>query len=160
MAGERSGTADSVPCGPVSKVSFRAGVVAVISRSDGQVLAFERADVPGAWQLPQGGLDEGETAEQAAWREMAEETGLTRAQVELVAEGPEWIAYELPADARTPKTGLGQVQRWFHFRVVDDAIEPTVDGDEFVAWKWVDTTWLIDNVVAWRRQSYRQGLRR
>ncbi len=141
-------------------MSFRAGVVAVISRSDGRVLAFERGDVAGAWQLPQGGLGDGESAEQAVWREVAEETGLTAGELELTGEDPEWIAYEVPAEHRTPKLGLGQVQRWFHFRLADDTVEPTVDGDEFVAWKWVDPQWLVDNVVAWRRQAYRRGLKR
>ena len=59
----------------MAKPHFRAGVVAVVRRSDGQVMAFERADAPGAWQLPQGGIESGETPEQAAWRELREETG-------------------------------------------------------------------------------------
>ena len=55
---------------------FRAGVVAVVRRDDGLVMAFERADLPGQWQLPQGGLEAGESPVEAAWRELAEETGL------------------------------------------------------------------------------------
>src|SRR5687767_13981343 len=59
---------------PMAGHHFRAGVVAVVRRADGRVLAFERADLPGQWQLPQGGLDRGESPEQAAWRELEEET--------------------------------------------------------------------------------------
>ena len=56
--------------------NFRAGIVAVVRRGDGRIMAFERVDSPGQWQLPQGGLERGETPEQAAWRELGEETGL------------------------------------------------------------------------------------
>ena len=57
---------------------FRAGVVIAVRRDDGQLLAFERADVPGQWQLPQGGLETAERPVEAAWRELGEETGLER----------------------------------------------------------------------------------
>lgn len=140
--------------------TFRAGVVGVVGRADGRVLAFERADVPGAWQLPQGGLHDDESPLAAAWREVEEETGLGAADLELVAEDPEWIVYEVPADKRTPKFGLGQAQRWFHFRITDDQIEPRPDQREFIAWRWVDPDWLIAHVVEWRRDSYRRGLAR
>lgn len=113
---------------------FRAGVVAVVRRSDGRVLAFERADRPGEWQLPQGGIELGETPAQAAWRELEEE---------IVGDGPR----------------LGQVHRWFEFRVRDDDVEPKPDGREFRAWRWVEPAWLVEHVVAFRRPSYAQVLR-
>lgn len=136
---------------------FRANVVAVVTDAAGRVMAFERSDVPGAWQLPQGGLDDGETPEQAAWRELAEETGLSADDVELVGEFPEWTAYEWPEGPR--KNGrMGQAQRWFTFRVVDDEVEPEPDGVEFTAWKWVERDWLVEQVVDFRRPSYRRVL--
>ena len=55
---------------------------------------------------------------------------------------------------------LGQVQRWFEFRLVDEATEPTPDGREFGAWQWVDTDWLIGQIVDWRRGAYERGLAR
>lgn len=63
---------------------FRAGVGAVIIGSDGRVLAFERADTPGAWQLPQGGLEDGEDPLTAVLREIEEEVGLRRERLELI----------------------------------------------------------------------------
>ena len=138
--------------------TFRAGVVAVILRDDGDVLAFERADVRGAWQLPQGGIDAGEEPGETAWREVAEETGLGPAELELVAEYPEWIAYEVPAERRLRKTGLGQVQRWFLFRARHDSIEPAPDQREFVDWRWVSPAWLIEHVVEFRRAGYERVL--
>lgn len=138
---------------------FRAGVVIVVRRAgDGKVLAFERGDIRGAWQLPQGGMHEGEEPIDTAWRELEEETGLGVAHVVLEAEHPDWVVYEVPKDRRSPKVGRGQAQRWFTFRVISDAVEPTPDGREFVAWRWVDVDWLVDHVVEFRRPGYRRVL--
>ena len=141
----------------MSGPSFRAGVVIVVRRSDGDVLAFERADVAGSWQLPQGGLDEGETPLEAAWRELEEETGLGAGEVRFVGEHPEWTVYELPPASRRPAR-LGQVHRWFFFEVIDDNVVPTPDGHEFVDWRWMSPADLLDTVVEFRRPSYRQVL--
>jgi len=137
---------------------FRAGVVAVVGRSDGLVLAFERADVAGNWQLPQGGLETAEQPVDAAWRELGEETGLGPADVELRGEHPDWLLYEWPADVVGTGARLGQVHRWFFFTARSDDIEPTPDGREFQDWRWVEPSWLADNVVPFRRRAYRAAL--
>lgn len=137
---------------------FRAGVVAVVTNSAGHVLAFERSDVPGQWQLPQGGIEVGEEPEEAAWRELGEETGLSRRDVSLVAEHPRWTIYQWPLSVRRGGRRFGQAQRWFTFRVHDDAVEPEPDGVEFVNWKWVDAQWLIGNVVDFRHDAYEEVL--
>ena len=137
---------------------FRANVVAVITDRRGRVMAFERTDLEGQWQLPQGGIDDGERPLDAAWRELEEETGLSAAEVELVGEFPEWTAYEWPSGPR--RNGrMGQCQRWFTFLVRDESVVPTPDGREFGDWKWVERRWLIDNVVEFRRPSYERVLR-
>jgi putative (di)nucleoside polyphosphate hydrolase len=135
--------------------NFRAGVVAVVTNSQGQVLAFERSDVPGAWQLPQGGIDVGEAPGDAAWRELGEETGLGPDDVDLVAEHPDWVVYEFPDQIRSAGKRLGQAQRWYLFRVRSDDVTPTPDEVEFVAWKWVEPSWLLDHVVEFRLGAYR-----
>ena len=139
---------------------FRAGVVIVVRHHrDDRVLALERNDVPGAWQFPQGGIEDGEEPIDAARRELREETGLGPDDVELVGEHPEWIVYELPAEVRTGKVGRGQAQRWFTFRARSADVVPTPDGREFTAWDWVDPAWLVDHVVEFRRPGYRRVLR-
>lgn len=148
--------------------TFRAGVVAVVRRDDGLVLALERCDTPGAWQFPQGGIDTGEDPTDAACRELLEETGLDSRTVRLVSSLQDWIAYEWPAElaARQKNGRIGQTQRWFLFGVdpaVDDdsfaeRIRP--DGREFGAWKWIDPHRLVDGVVEWRRTAYARALAR
>lgn len=142
---------------------FRAGVVVVVRHPDRRrILAFERADIGGNWQLPQGGLDLGEDPLDAAWRELLEETGLDQHSVIARAEFPEWTVYEWPQGLPIEKSKggkrRGQVQRWFLFDALTDDIEPTPDGSEFVAWQWVEPRWLIDHVPDWRRDSYAKVL--
>ncbi len=138
---------------------FRAGVVIVVRRADGDVLAFERADMPGQWQLPQGGLESGESPLDAAWRELAEETGLGPADVALVGEHPEWTVYEWPPDVVGSGARLGQAHRWFFFHPLDeDALAPLPDGREFRAWRWASPDWLLHQVVPFRRPGYARVL--
>ena len=137
---------------------FRAGVVIAVRRADGRVLAFERTDQPGQWQLPQGGLEAGESPLDAAWRELREETGLGPADVELVGEHPDWTLYEWPAEVVDGGARLGQVHRWFLFRILDEDTEPTPDGREFRAWRWVEPEWLIEQVAPFRRPAYTRVL--
>lgn len=139
----------------MSAPHFRAGVVTVVRRSDGKVLAFERADIAGEWQLPQGGVEDGEEPAAAAWRELAEETGLTAADVRLVGEYDGYTVYEWPAAMRR-KGRRGQVHRWFFFEPLHDDVRPVPDGQEFVAWTWLDPSELIERVVEFRRTPYRQ----
>lgn len=136
---------------------FRAGSGAVIVNGDGLVLALERADVPGAWQLPQGGLHASEASLGAAFREVTEETGIPQGALELVHAIPEPLAYELPVEARSAKTGRGQVQHWFLFRFLgpDDVIDVT-RGGEFRAWCWMPFGRLVEGTADFRKPVYRR----
>lgn len=138
--------------------NFRAAVVAVVTNAGGQLLVFERSDIPGAWQLPQGGIDVGERPADAAWRELGEETGLGPDEVDMISEHPDWLVYEFPEEVRGAGKRLGQAQRWFTFLARDESIVPTPDGIEFVAWKWVEPAWLVEHVVGFRRRAYRTVL--
>jgi len=141
----------------MAKPHFRAGVVTVVRRSDGTVLAFERSDTSDQWQLPQGGIESGESPKAAAWRELAEETGLDYRHVRLVGEHDEWTVYTWPKSMR-PGERLGQVHRWFFFEPRDNDLQPQPDGTEFNDWRWMKPADLIDQVVEFRRGPYRQVL--
>jgi len=138
---------------------FRAGVGAVIQNKKGQVLAFERKDVPGAWQLPQGGLKLGETIERALFREVREETGLLRRHLKKRFEAPVWIGYEYPSNAGSKK-GRGQVHKWFFLELVGH--ERAIDvkpGGEFKAWRWCTLSSLARSVPPFRRGVYAELVR-
>ncbi len=134
---------------------FRAGAGAAIVNDRGQVLAFERADVPGAWQLPQGGLKKDEEPLAAAYREVREETGIRKRLLELLATAPTPLAYELPPEFRNRKAGRGQVQYWFLFRFLGEDSDIDIDaGGEFRSWRWMEFDTLVESVAEFRKPVY------
>src|SRR3954462_2755271 len=136
---------------------FRAGAGAVIVDRRGLVLALERADTRGAWQLPQGGLKPSESPKAAIFREVKEETGLAKRDLQLLDCYPEPLAYELPARVWSGKTGRGQVGYWFLLRF--DGADETVDLEDaakFSSWKWMPFEHLIGLVVEFRKPVYRK----
>lgn len=142
----------------MSSRHFRAGVVVVVRRANGDVMAFERTDHPGQWQLPQGGLERGEQPEAAAWRELREETALGPEHVALVGEHADWTLYEWPPEVVAGGARLGQVHRWFFFEPIAEDVTPTPDGREFRDWRWVTPDWLVRHVAPFRRSSYQRVL--
>lgn len=148
----------------MNSLPYRPNVGAVLFNRDGLVLVARRAATPdaegaaGGWQLPQGGIDEGEDPKAAVLRELEEEIG-TR-DVEVLGEHPEWLSYDLPPNLRgVAWRGLyrGQRQRWFamRFRGDDSAIRLDLDPHpEFDAWRWVPLSDLSLLAVPFKRAIY------
>lgn len=139
--------------------TFRANVGIAVARADGLVLALERIDQPDRWQMSQGGLNVDEEPVEASLRELREETGLRPEHVELVAEHPAWLAYELPPGRRRDKLARGQVQKWFLYRFLGgdadiDLSPPTGERQEFSAFHWVPLSDLLEEVWEVRRPIY------
>jgi putative (di)nucleoside polyphosphate hydrolase len=126
----------------------------------GEVFVGQRFDTTiEAWQMPQGGIDPGEDALDAAYRELWEETGVVRAAVELIAAPDEELQYDLPDDliGKVWKgKWRGQRQRWFLFRLTagDEAIDIATAEPEFRAWRWIAADQLPDVIVPFKRALY------
>lgn len=140
---------------------FRANVGILLINAQGKVLACERSEQRGAWQLPQGGIKPGEEEEEAALREMCEEVGFTEDDIEKLIEPlgthEGWFAYQLPEDLWSAKRGRGQVQKFFAYRYVgtDDRIREVFEkSQEFSDWKWTSLSGLIDETWEVRRPVY------
>lgn len=143
-----------------SDLPYRPCVGVMLINAEGRIFAGQRIDTPApAWQMPQGGVDDGETPRAAALRELEEETGVTPDMVEEVAETPGWLSYDLPADLQPRVWGgqyRGQKQRWFLLRYTgrDDQITLETDHPEFSAWRWMSANELIDAIVPFKRPIY------
>jgi putative (di)nucleoside polyphosphate hydrolase len=143
---------------------YRPNVGAVLFNRRGQVFVARRADLPnaegaaGGWQLPQGGIDEGEDPRGAVLRELAEEIGTDRA--EIIGEHPDWLIYDLPpALVGVALRGRfrGQKQRWFALRFLGDDRDIRLDADphpEFDAWRWAELSDLPALAVDFKRPIY------
>jgi len=141
-----------------SALPYRSGVGLVLFNSQGLVWVGRRIDEKNdAWQMPQGGIDEGETPEQAALRELEEEIGTARA--EIVGETAGWLTYDLPSElvGKVWKGRYrGQKQKWFALRFTgqDSDIRIDTEHPEFAEWRWVEFERLVDLIVPFKRELY------
>jgi putative (di)nucleoside polyphosphate hydrolase len=140
---------------------YRRGAGVMLLNAYGQVWVGQRIDNPtDAWQMPQGGLDDGEEPWEGALRELGEETGIPAELVERIAHCTEPLRYDLPHELRAKLWSgkwKGQKQHWFlaHFLGSDSDVRiEAADQPEFRAWKWVEPQLLPDIIVPFKRELY------
>jgi putative (di)nucleoside polyphosphate hydrolase len=142
-----------------SELPYRPCVGIFLINDAGKILVGRRIGAEAdAWQMPQGGIDEGEEPADAAMRELEEETGTGNARI--IGQAAGWVRYDLPADLIGKVWQgryRGQRQKWFALRFLgsDDEIDPAgVAHPEFDGWQWMDAGDLVANAVAFKREIY------
>ena len=139
---------------------LRTGVGVVVLNSKNKVFVGKRRDNPiDKWQMPQGGVDQGETLIQAMKRELAEETSIKN--IKILRELDYWLEYELPKNL----IGIiwqgkyrGQKQKWFivRFHGEDKEIDLNTNHAEFIAWKWIEIQQLPNVIVDFKKHIYKK----
>ncbi len=144
----------------IAALPYRPCVGVMLVNPAGHVFVGQRIDNPGpALQMPQGGIDKGETPQQAALRELWEETGVTEDLVRIEAETEDWLTYDLPHDL-VPRIWKGrfrgQRQKWvlMRFQGEDAQINIATDHPEFSEWHWLPPEQLVDRIVPFKREVY------
>ncbi len=143
---------------------YRKNAAVVVCNRKGKVLICQRvADIPHNWQFPQGGIEDGETPLEAAYRELSEETGLTK--VDLIAQYPQGIKYRFTDDIiekfrKMGRLNIGQEHFWTLFLNLgsDDDINFKTHPEEieFKAYRWVDLEEAVESVVPFKKESYQK----
>ena len=144
----------------LQKLPYRNGVGIVVLNNDNKVFVAKRIDNPkNFWQMPQGGVDEGEDLLNAAYRELKEETSIFN--VKLIKEIEDWTQYDLPSKL----IGIiwkgrykGQKQKWFIFKFLgnDTEINIKTKNPEFLDWKWIEIGKITEIVVDFKKEVYQK----
>lgn len=141
----------------MDKKNYRKGVGIIIVDSKGQFFLGKRIGKE-AWQFPQGGIDEGESPENALYRELYEETGLKKETVEILAKSNKWLVYHIPhIFQRSKRKYDGVMQKWYLLKFLGNNEDINLDAAEhaeFDAWKWGDRTTAINSVIKFKKAVY------
>lgn len=145
------------------KEGYRPNVAMVVLNSKNKVLICRRTNTK-TWQFPQGGVDKDENLEKAMYRELLEEVGLRKDDVQYIGESDDTIIYDIPKTIRSKVLGgkfKGQEQKWFLLRIKNDDQEIRLDYEafpEFDTFEWVSFWQPIDRIVDFKREAYRKAL--
>lgn len=143
----------------IDKDGFRQGVGIILVNEKRQLFLAKRIG-KSAWQFPQGGIKEPETPEQALFRELAEEIGLTASDVKLLATTHRWLRYRLPKGLirhHSHPVCIGQKQKWFLLRLINKEARFNLvasEHPEFDEWAWVSYWHPLTQVVSFKRRVY------
>ncbi|QFT45047.1 RNA pyrophosphohydrolase [Roseivivax sp. THAF40] len=144
----------------IAKLPYRPCVGVVLANPKGEIFVGQRFETKEpAWQMPQGGIDPGETPREAALRELLEETGVPADLVRPEAETRDWVSYDLPHDI-VPRIWKGryrgQKQKWFLLRFLgeDGQVNIATKHPEFSEWRWLAPDAVVEQIVPFKRPVY------
>ncbi len=149
----------------IDSEGFRANVGIMLTNDHGQLLWARRVGGRDAWQFPQGGIQRGESPEEALYRELHEEVGLVPEVVRVLGETRGWLRYRLPRNfirkGQNPVC-IGQKQKWFLLQLLadDNAVRLDLNNKpEFDRWQWVSYWYPLNQVISFKREVYRRALK-
>ena len=142
--------------------------VGIVLIKNNLIFAGKRADIKEndekSWQMPQGGIDDGESPDEAVYRELFEETGIIKYKVEKICKYPDKIKYDFSQEVMKKNIGTkfekfrGQEQTWYIFKFIGEDNDIKLDSFkneiEFCNYKWADTEFLIKNVIDFKKDVY------
>jgi putative (di)nucleoside polyphosphate hydrolase len=143
-----------------ASLPYRPCVGVTLINPQGLIFAGRRLDSSAeAWQMPQGGIDDGEAPREAALRELGEETGIAPDAVKFLAKTHDWLTYDLPPELLGRVWGgkyRGQRQKWFLYRFTgtDDMFDIARDHPEFAEWRWITAEAMLAAIVPFKREVY------
>ena len=147
----------------IDEQGYRPNVGIILCNNKGQVLWARRIGQD-AWQFPQGGIKKGESPEKALYRELTEEVGLTKKDVQIIGSTRGWLRYRLPRRMirhDSHPVCVGQKQKWYLLKLTSDDSAINVrasDKPEFDGWSWVSYWFPLGKVVAFKRDVYRRAM--
>lgn len=148
----------------IDQHGFRLNVGIILINEEDRVFWGRRIGQIDAWQFPQGGIQNYETLQEAMYRELTEELGLVKEDVEILGMTKQWLYYRLPKHLRrhySKPLCVGQKQKWFLLRLLGEESRirfDATDSPEFDKWHWVDYWYPIEQVITFKRQVYKKAL--
>ena len=142
---------------------YRPNVAMIVINNDNKVLICRRRNTQ-TWQFPQGGIDPNENIQEAMYRELFEEVGLLKEDVNIIGESKKMITYDIPITLRSKVLGgkfKGQDQKWFLLKTIKDEIKINLNNEvipEFEEFEWVSYWRALDRIIDFKKEAYRQAL--
>lgn len=148
----------------IDRQGFRLNVGIILTNEEGKLFFGKKSGHADVWQFPQGGVNPYETLKETMYREVSEEIGLTRDDIEIIGTTRKWLHYHLPKALQRHHQKplcIGQKQKWFLIKLISNENRicfDRTDSPEFTDWRWVDYWYPPTQIAPFKREVYRRAL--